>query len=117
MTEQTTPHEHRMIDTYIAHYQSVPLPPWGEPRRVDVWWWLDLNLWQTPGVLWRCGRVSWNQDGTGLYDVAFHDEIAGIDIPLYVEFQALSDAQEFIESIIAQPLRDIQNSDAAHSDR
>ena len=55
---------------------QLPPPPatWGEPRRVDEWWWLDLNEWSAPGVLKRCGRVSWNADGTGHYRISLSYE-------------------------------------------
>jgi hypothetical protein len=83
-------------------------PTWGQPYRVDVWWWMDLNLWSAPGILSRCGRVSWNQDGTGLYGVTFSDERAGIGLTCWPDFHALSEAQSFVESIIGLPLAQIE---------
>ena len=81
---------------------------WEQPRRVDVWWWMDRNLWSAPGILWRCGRVSWNQDGTGAYSVTFSDERAGIGLACWPDFHALSEAQEFVESLMGLPLAEIE---------
>ena len=81
---------------------------WEQPRRVDVWWWMDLNEWSTPGVLRRCGRVSWNQDGTGEYRVNYADEERGIGLPCWPSFRALSDAQEFVEALWVLPFEEIE---------
>lgn len=81
---------------------------WEQPRRVDVWWWMDLNDWGEPGILRRCGRVSWNQDGTGEYRVTYADEERGIGLPCWPSFRALSDAQDFVERLMGMAFEDVE---------
>lgn len=80
------------------------LPAWEQPRRVDVWWWMDLNIWREPGILRRCGRVSWNADGTGYYEISISDEEHGYGFPCWPSYRALSDAQDAVERLIQLPL-------------
>lgn len=77
---------------------------WEQPRRVDVWWWMYLNRWQSPGIIDRYGVVSWNQDGTGNYGVFLSFEKEGVGLHCFPDFRVLSDAQTFIERLIDQPL-------------
>ncbi|HEU5086561.1 MAG TPA: hypothetical protein VFT99_03915 [Roseiflexaceae bacterium] len=81
-----------------------PLPAWEQPRRVDVWWWMDLNIWSAPGILLRCGRVSWNADGTGHYSISISDEERGYGFYCWPGYRALSDAQEEVERLIRLPI-------------
>jgi hypothetical protein len=83
---------------------NEPLPAWEQPRRVDVWWWMDLNIWRAPGILRRCGRVSWNADGSGYYTITIHDEEHGYGFPFWPCYRSLSDAQDEIERLIRLPL-------------
>jgi hypothetical protein len=104
---------HYFMTKLLMQYPEHPwrtrfvLPPWGQPRKVDVWWWMDLNLWSAPGVLWRCGRVSWNQDGTGIYSISISDEHAGYGWYSWPEYQALSAAQDAVEALILLPVEEI----------
>lgn len=73
---------------------------WGEPRRVDEWFWLDLNEWDGARLL-RCGRVSWNADGTGAFEVSITVESHnGLGLYCWPAFRALSDAQDFVETLM-----------------
>lgn len=87
---------------------DMPLPEWEQPRRVDGSWWMDLNIWSAPGILRRCGRVNWKQDGTGHYEIDISDEEHGYGFPCWPSFQALSDAQEEVERLIRLPIEELK---------
>lgn len=76
------------------------LPPWEQPRQVDEWWWMDLNIWREPGILCRCGRVSWMQNGTGYYAIDISDEEHGVGFLCWPAFRSLSDAQDEVERLL-----------------
>jgi hypothetical protein len=79
---------------------------WLEPRRVDVWWWMQIRICDgistTTGedIVTREGTVSWNADGTGYYDVFISFEREGVGLHCWPDFHALSDAQSFIERLM-----------------
>lgn len=75
---------------------------WNEPRRVDVWWWMDIEVWDGDSIV-RYGRVSWNQDGTGYFDVSITYESEGLGLHCWPDFRVLSDAQDFVEQLMAMP--------------
>lgn len=83
-------------------------PVWGEPRIVDEWYWMDLNLWSDPGILWRCARVSWDRDGTRAYSVSIDDERSGFGFYCWPSFRVLSEAQEEAERLIRLPFEEIK---------
>jgi hypothetical protein len=84
---------------------QIIVEDWAQPRRVEEWWWMDLNRWSGPGVLDRCGRVKWNADGTGHYSVSLTFETdGGLGLYCYPDFRALSDAQEFVERLLDGPI-------------
>lgn len=78
---------------------------WGEPRRVDEWWWMDVEFKEGETLI-RGGRVSWNQDGTGYYDVSISYEREGVGLHCWPSFRALSDAQEFVERLMGKSLEE-----------
>ena len=80
---------------------------WKEPRRVDVWWWMDIEF-MDDGILTRGGRVSWNQDGTGFYGVSMDYAREGVGLSCWPSFRALADAQEFVERLMVMPLGEAQ---------
>lgn len=104
------------IDGMASAMSAVRLPPqlppppatWGEPRRVDQWWWLELNEWSAPGVLKRCGRVSWNADGTGHYRISLSYEDIGLGLSCWPAFHALWAAQGYVETLWALPLEEVE---------
>jgi hypothetical protein len=69
---------------------------------------MELNIWQSSGVLRRCGQISWNQDGTGHYSITIHDEEHGYGFPCWPDYRALSDAQEAVEELIRLPLDELR---------
>lgn len=73
---------------------------WGEPRRVNVWWWMDVEFLDDAGNMIRYGRVKWNQDGTGHYTVSITYERENTGLYAWPAFRALSDAQEFVEKLM-----------------
>jgi hypothetical protein len=75
---------------------------WQEPRVVDQWYWMDIEAY-ADGALLRVGRVSWPKDG-GLYDVSItYESEHGLCFPCWPSFHALSDAQDFVERLMAMP--------------
>jgi hypothetical protein len=80
---------------------------WKDPRRVDVWWWMDVEITDGADMV-RYGRVSWNQDGTGYYDVSISYEREGVGLHCWPDFRALSDAQEFVERLMCMSLEEAQ---------
>lgn len=88
------------------------LPAWRAPRRVDVWWWMELEYYE-PGTqnMIRGGCVSWNQDGTGTYRVSMSCEREGYGFVCWPSFRALSDAQTFIETLMMLPFEEIMRRD------
>lgn len=82
---------------------------WEQPRQPNghdhVW--MDLNEWSAPGILRRCGRVSWKADGTGYYKVDISYEDIGLGLPCWPSFRALSDAQEFVERLFAMSVEEV----------
>lgn len=87
---------------------------WKQPRRVDVWWWMEIEQIEIDADchdgyrLIRGGRVSWNQDGTGLYEVSLDCAREGHGFYCWPDFRALSDAQTFVEELMALPFEDIK---------
>ncbi len=83
---------------------------WLAPRRVDVWWWMQIRIYDGvsstthEGIVKREGTVSWNANGTGHYGVFISFEAEGIVLPCWPDFHALSDAQSFIEKLMAGTL-------------
>ena len=86
------------------------LMQWTQPRRVDVWWWMEIRI--TDGVsattgediVTREGTVTWNADGTGHYGVFISFEREGVGLHCWPDFYALSDAQAFVEKLMAGTL-------------
>lgn len=76
---------------------------WKQPRRVDVWWWMDVEI-MDGGDLVRGGRISWRQDGVGPYGVSISYEREGVGLHCWPAFHVLSDAQEFVERLMRMPL-------------
>jgi|SRR6185436_4637333 len=76
---------------------------WNEPRRVDAWWWMDVEFAEDGNMI-RYGRVSWNQDGTGYYDVSISYEREGVGLSCWPSFRVLTDAQEFVERLMLMSL-------------
>lgn len=85
---------------------------WDQPRRVEEWWWMDLNeLNYDEGdiVLVKNGRISWNADGTGFYKPSItFEEAHGLGLYCWPAFRALSDAQDFVEKLMAMPLEEVE---------
>lgn len=87
---------------------------WTQPRRVDVWWWMQTRICDgissTTGedIVIREGTVSWNADGTGHYGVFISFEREGIGLHCWPDFYALSDAQSFIEILMRGTLEEAQ---------
>jgi len=80
---------------------------WQEPRPVDTWIWMDIELYRN-GQLLRVGRVSWNQDGTGHYGVSIAIESErGLGLYCWPSFRVLSDAQNFIERLMGMSVPDL----------
>lgn len=78
---------------------------WREPRRVDVWWWMDVEA-TDGGDMVRYGRVSWTQSGAGYYDVEIHYEREGTGLLCWPSFRSLSAAQEFVEALMCLPVEE-----------
>ncbi len=76
---------------------------WKEPRRVDQWWWMDVEITDGDNLV-RGGRVAWNQDGTGYYKISMDYAKEGCGLHCWPSFRALSAAQEFVERLMALPL-------------
>lgn len=76
---------------------------WGEPRRVDAWWWMDVE-WKNEGRLIRGGRVSWAADGSGYYQISMDYAKEGCGLYCWPSFRSLSDAQEFVERLMGMSL-------------
>jgi hypothetical protein len=100
----------KLLKQYPDHpwRNRAPLPTWEQPRRVDQWWWMDLNIWSAPGIMRRYGRVSWNQDGTGYYDISINDEEHGWGFPCWPSYRALSDAQDEVERLLRLPFEELK---------
>lgn len=82
---------------------------WKQPRRVDQWWWMDVEIIDNNnGDMVRYGRVSWNQDGTDHYDVSLSCEREGYGFYCWPSFRNLSDAQNFIEQLMPLSLQAIE---------
>lgn len=72
---------------------------WQQPRPVDIWLWMEIELWQN-GTLIKVGRVSWGKDG-GYYHVSItYEQEHGLGLYCWPSFRALSDAQEFVEKLM-----------------
>lgn len=72
---------------------------WQDPRPVDQWYWMDIEVWQN-GQLLRYGRVSWLKSG-GVYDVSMtYQSERGLGLYCWPSFRALSDAQDFVEKLM-----------------
>lgn len=84
--------------------QWAAVAEWRDPRRVEQWLWMDIELMDSDGVMIRYGRVSWNQDGTGTYDVSISYEREGVGLYCWPSFRVLSDAQDFVERLMAMSL-------------
>lgn len=80
---------------------------WSEPRRVDIWWWMDVAIYDD-GDLVRGGRVAWRQDGLGYYDIDMDYAREGYGLPCWPSFRVLSEAQEFVERLMCLPLEEAQ---------
>lgn len=81
---------------------------WQDPRPVDEWWWMDIEEYQN-GRLMRYGRVAWQQDGTGLFDVSITIESAnGLGLYCWPKFRALSDAQDFVERLMGMTVEELK---------
>lgn len=99
-----------------AHYPDHPwvknprqwatVAEWRDPRPVDQWYWMDIELQSSDGTMIRYGRVSWNKDGTGHYDVSISYEREGVGLYSWPSFRALSDAQDFVERLMAMSLEE-----------
>jgi hypothetical protein len=83
---------------------------WKEPRRVGVWWWMDVEIMDGSDLV-RGGRVSWHQDGTGYYDVEIAFEREGVGLVCWPSFRALSEAQEFVEQLMCMSLEEARDLD------
>lgn len=79
---------------------------WLQPRLVnDEWYWMDIELRDERGRLLKVGRVSWNKDGTGHYDVSItYESEDGLGLYCWPSFRALSDAQTFVEQLMDMPI-------------
>ena len=80
---------------------------WQEPRPVDQWYWMDIELYKN-GTLLRYGRVSWKKDGSGYYSpsITVQNE-RGLGLYCWPDFRALSDAQEFVERLMGMSVEDL----------
>jgi hypothetical protein len=76
---------------------------WGEPRRVDEWWWMDVEFKEGETLI-RGGRVSWLQDGSGYYTISMDYAKEGCGLYCWPSFRALADAQEFVERLMGMSL-------------
>lgn len=80
---------------------------WQNPRPVDEWYWMDIELYENSGLL-RYGRVSWNRDGTGHYDVSLTVQSErGLGLYCWPSFRVLSDAQDFVERLMAMSVDEL----------
>lgn len=93
------------MDANKEEYQGT-LPPWDQPRYSDGFWRMDLNIWKAPGVLSRCGRVMWNANGTGYFEISVRVE--GYGFPCFPSYRALSDAQDAVEELIRQSIDELK---------
>ncbi len=72
---------------------------WQEPRPVDIWYWMDIEVYEN-GQLLRYGRVSWPKAG-GVYDVSItYQSERGLGLYCWPSFRVLSDAQDFVEKLL-----------------
>ena len=100
-----------MIEQAGSATQSMQ---WTQPRRVDVWWWMQIRIYDGvsdvthEGIVRREGTVSWNADGTGYYGVFISFEREGIGLHCWPRFRALSDAQELIERLMVGTLAEAE---------
>lgn len=76
---------------------------WGEPRRVDEWWWMDVEF-KAGDRLIRGGRVSWAADGTGYHKISMDYAKEGVGLYCWPAFRVLADAQEFVEQLMLMSL-------------
>lgn len=76
---------------------------WSEPRRVDVWWWMDVQYTEGDTLI-RGGRVSWLADGSGHYEISMDYAKEGCGLYCWPAFRALADAQEFVERLMLMSL-------------
>lgn len=73
---------------------------WQEPRIVDEWYWMDIEVYQD-GQLLRYGRVSWLKNGKGHYDISItYQSEHGLGLYCWPSFRVLSDAQDFVERLM-----------------
>ena len=83
---------------------------WTQPRRVDVWWWMDITaeISATTGelIVMRAGRVAWNANGTGHYRVSLSYEREGVGLYCWPDFLHLSVAQSFVERLMGLALHE-----------
>jgi hypothetical protein len=91
---------------WLTHERALlALASWKQPRRVAEWWWMDIEIVEPDtGDMIRYGRVSWNQDGTGFYDISITFEREGCGLHCFPSFRALSDAQDFVERLMRMSL-------------
>jgi len=104
--EESTRRVHRLFMRKLA--AEFPAHPWvlkeknmqwQEPRIVDQWYWMDIEVWKN-GALLRYGRVSWLKTG-GLYDVSItYQSERGLGLYCWPAFRVLSDAQDFVEKLM-----------------
>ncbi len=123
MTEQeSVDRVHRLFMRKLAaEYPSHPWVikeqsmKWLAPRRVDVWWWMQIRAYNgvssvtNEGIVKREGTVSWNADGTGHYGVFVSFEDEGVGLHCWPDFYALSDAQSFIERLMTGTLAEAKS--------
>jgi hypothetical protein len=78
---------------------------WREPRRVDRWWWMDIEIYnpETSSLI-RSGRVSWDFDKAGDYSISMDYAQEGIGLCCWPAFCVLADAQDFVECLMTLPL-------------
>jgi hypothetical protein len=75
---------------------------WKHPRRVDVWWWMENEIYEDDGrVIIRYATISWNADGTGYYRVSVtYQHEQGLGLYCWPAFRVLADAQDFAERLL-----------------
>lgn len=98
------------IDDVFANWKAFR-PTWGEPRPVDEWLWMDLDIFDCDDCLLRSGRVWWNTDGTGHFHISI--TIDNYGFMCWPDFHALSDAQDYVEHLMALPLETVKGLNGA----
>lgn len=82
-------------------------PQWRQPRRVDVWWWMELEVFDVDGTMIRGTRISWNRNGTGYFKIAVDFEREGYGFNCFPAFRVLSDAQAYAEGLMLLSLEEV----------